>query len=223
MQEVLKVNSLNKWFREPVDFHVLKDISFSINKGEFVSLIGKSGCGKSTLLYCLSTMDTDFEGKLIIDKENIRNSSKKELARFRNSKIGFVFQFHYLLPEFSALENVMLPALKLNEYSKSIIESRALEKLKLLGVDDVANNPANKLSGGQQQRVAIARALINDPLLIMGDEPTGNLDKANTNKVFDIFKELSENFGQSIISVTHDMDFAKKSDRIIEMEDGIII
>lgn len=223
MQEVLKVENLNKWFKEPVDFHVLKDISFSIAKGEFVSLIGKSGCGKSTLLYCLSTMDTDFEGTLEIDSEDIRKRKKNLLARFRNKNIGFVFQFHYLLPEFSALENVMLPALKLADLSKQEIEHNAIEKLKLLGVDDVAKNPANKLSGGQQQRVAIARALINDPILIMGDEPTGNLDKANTNKVFDIFKELSEKFGQSIISVTHDMDFAQKSDRIIEMEDGKII
>lgn len=223
MDIVLESRNLNKRFRQPVEFHVLKDINFDIKKGEFLSLMGKSGCGKSTLLYCISTMDTDFEGELLINGENIRNNSKNALAKFRNKNIGFVFQFHYLLPEFTALENVMIPALKLGEKSKSEIKDKAYDKLKILGVEETALKPSNKLSGGQQQRVAIARALINDPILIMGDEPTGNLDTYNSNKVFDMFMDLSENYGQSIITVTHDMDFAKKCHRIIEMEDGRII
>ena len=149
--------------------------------------------------------------------------STDKLAAIRNEKIGFVFQFHYLLSEFTCLKNVMIPAIKLGKYSEKEIEEKAYEKLKILGLEDQALKPANKLSGGQQQRVAIARALINDPLLIMGDEPTGNLDSKNTNIVFDIFQELTQNYGQTIIAVTHDDDFAKKSDRIIEMKDGLII
>ena len=145
------------------------------------------------------------------------------LAEIRNEKIGFVFQFHYLLNEFSCLKNVMIPALKLNKLNEKEIEERAYQKLKILGLEDQALKPANKLSGGQQQRVAIARALINDPLIIMGDEPTGNLDSKNTNLVFDILQDLTRSYGQTIIAVTHDNDFARKSDRIIEMMDGEII
>jgi lipoprotein-releasing system ATP-binding protein len=146
-----------------------------------------------------------------------------QLAEIRNKKIGFVFQFHYLLSEFSCLKNVMIPALKLNLHSEQEIEEKAYEKLKMLGLADQAMKPSNKLSGGQQQRVAIARALINDPLIIMGDEPTGNLDSKNTDLVFDILQDLTKSHGQTIIAVTHDDDFARKSDRIIEMKDGEII
>ena len=186
-------------------------------------MVGKSGSGKSTLLYVLSTMDTEYKGNLFIDNELMTGLSTDKLAAIRNEKIGFVFQFHYLLSEFTCLKNVMIPAIKLGKYSEKEIEEKAYEKLKILGLEDQALKPANKLSGGQQQRVAIARALINDPLLIMGDEPTGNLDSKNTNIVFDIFQELTQNYGQTIIAVTHDDDFAKKSDRIIEMKDGLII
>ncbi len=153
----------------------------------------------------------------------MNNLSIDELAAIRNEKIGFVFQFHYLLGEFSCLKNVMIPALKLGKYSPEEIEVRAYEKLRVLGIEDQALKPANKLSGGQQQRVAIARALINDPLIIMGDEPTGNLDSKNTDIVFNIFRELTDEFGQTIIAVTHDDDFAKKSDRIVEMIDGMVL
>jgi lipoprotein-releasing system ATP-binding protein len=202
---------------------VLKNIEFEVKKGEFLSMIGKSGSGKSTLLYILSTMDTDYKGELFIDNQLMTGLSIDKLAEIRNEKIGFVFQFHYLLPEFSCLRNVMIPALKLGKLSEKEIEQKAYQKLEILGLQDQALKPASKLSGGQQQRVAIARALINDPLLIMGDEPTGNLDSKNTNIVFDIFQELTQNFGQTIIAVTHDDDFAHKSDRIIEMKDGIIL
>jgi lipoprotein-releasing system ATP-binding protein len=221
--KILESKSISKYFTDPVEFQVLKNISFDVNKGEFMTLVGKSGSGKSTLLYVLSTMDTDYSGELIIDGEFTGKMSKDELAGLRNEKIGFVFQFHYLLSDFTSLQNVMLPALKLGKLSYQEIEERAYQKLAMLGLSDQALKPSSKLSGGQQQRVAIARALINDPLIIMGDEPTGNLDSNNTRIVFDIFQELSKNYGQTIIAVTHDDDFASKSDRIVELKDGEVI
>ena len=168
-------------------------------------------------------MDTDYEGQLVIDGETVTGKKQNQLARVRNEKIGFVFQFHFLLPEFTCLDNVMMPALKLAKYSREEIKERAYEKLKILDMHDQALKPTSKLSGGQQQRVAIARALINDPLLIMGDEPTGNLDTKNTQIVFDIFKELTQQYNQTIIAVTHDKEFAQNSDRMIVMQDGEII
>jgi lipoprotein-releasing system ATP-binding protein len=219
---VLQTGNIVKYFYEPVKFKVLDNISISINRGEFVSLVGKSGSGKSTLLYVLSTMDTDYEGNLQIDGETITGQKQNNLAVIRNEKIGFVFQFHYLLPEFSCLKNVMIPALRLGKYSYQEIEEKAYRKLEILGMKEQALTPSSKLSGGQQQRVAIARALINDPLIIMGDEPTGNLDSKNTDIVFDIFRQLSQEQKQTILVVTHDNDFAQKSDRIIEMKDGVI-
>ena len=223
MNTILKTENINKFFHEPTEFQVLKNIHFEVQKGEFLSMIGKSGSGKSTLLYILSTMDTDYKGNLYIDNQLTTGLSKDQLAELRNEKIGFVFQFHYLLAEFSCLKNVMIPALKLGKLSEKEIEERAYQKLEILGLKDQALKPASKLSGGQQQRIAIARALINDPLIIMGDEPTGNLDSKNTDIVFDIFQDLTRNYGQTIIAVTHDDDFAKKSDRIIEMKDGEIL
>jgi lipoprotein-releasing system ATP-binding protein len=220
---ILETKNINKFFHEPTEFQVLKNISFDVKKGEFLSMVGKSGSGKSTLLYVLSTMDTDYTGELVIDNELVTGFSTDQLAEIRNEKIGFVFQFHYLLPEFSCLRNVMIPALKLGKRSEKEIEALAYQKLEILGLQDQALKLSSKLSGGQQQRVAIARALINDPLIIMGDEPTGNLDSKNTSIVFDIFQELTQNFGQTIIAVTHDEDFAHKSDRIIEMKDGQIV
>jgi lipoprotein-releasing system ATP-binding protein len=222
-QIVLQAKGINKSFHDPITIPVLKDINFTINKGEFVSVIGKSGCGKSTLLYILSTMDTDYEGELLIDGESTKSKKEGQLALVRNEKIGFVFQFHYLLNEFSVLRNVMLPGLKLGKYSETEVEHRAMEKLKILGIENEALKMANQLSGGQKQRVAIARALINDPLIIMGDEPTGNLDKKNSTIVFDIFQELAQEFKQTLLIVTHDNEFASQTDRIIEMEDGRII
>lgn len=224
MQDIiLRTQDIKKFFYDPVEFQVLKNVTFDVIKGEFLSLIGKSGSGKSTLLYVLSTMDTDYQGTLEIDGEVLTGKSQDRLAEVRNEKIGFVFQFHYLLPEFTCLQNVMIPALRLGKLSLQEIEEKAYDKLSILGMKDQALKPASKLSGGQQQRVAIARALINDPLLIMGDEPTGNLDSRNTNIVFDIFQELAHEYKQSIITVTHDEDFANKSDRIIEMVDGAVV
>jgi len=220
--KILHAEALNKYFYEPEAFQVLKDISLTIKRGEFVTLIGKSGCGKSTLLYVLSTLDTDYTGTIIINGTKVTGLNQNELAKFRNENIGFVFQFHYLLPEFTVLENVMMPALKLGKHSRQEIEARALEKLKQMGIDAFSTKLSAKLSGGQQQRVAIARALINDPVLIMADEPTGNLDSTNTGIVFNIFQELAGK-GHTIISVTHDRDFAGRAGRIIEMVDGRIV
>ena len=220
---ILEAKNINKYFNDPIRIQVLSDINFSINKGEFVSLTGKSGCGKSTLLYVLSTMDTDYEGQLYIDQEEMPKKNEPFLAKIRNEKIGFVFQFHYLLNEFNVLKNVMLPGLKQNKYSEEEVEFRAMEKLKILGIEHLALKQANHVSGGEKQRVAIARALINDPHIIMGDEPTGNLDKKNSDLVFDIFKRLADEFNQTLLIVTHDPSFAARTHRIIQMEDGKIL
>ncbi|MBP8824347.1 MAG: ABC transporter ATP-binding protein [Flavobacteriales bacterium] len=223
MHPALEVRNINKHFHDPVDLHVLKDVSMRVDRGEFVSITGKSGCGKSTLLYILSTMDTDYEGELHIDGEATRNADRARLARIRSEKIGFVFQFHYLLPEFSVLHNVMLPGLKLAAKTSEEVEHRAMELLKDLGIADQALKKANQVSGGQKQRVAIARALINDPVIIMGDEPTGNLDNQNSDIVFDIFRRIADEHKRSLLIVTHDPDFAKRTDRIVEMDDGRIL
>jgi len=223
MGTVLETKTINKHFRKPVDFHVLKDISFKVKEGEFASIMGKSGSGKSTLLYILSTMDTDYEGELFLNEELITGKPNKELSQIRNRHIGFVFQFHYLLSEFTVLENVMLPAKKLAVKSDKEIEHDAMEKLNMLNIGNLAKKRASRVSGGEKQRVAIARALINNPDILMGDEPTGNLDSYNAENVFQIFKRLKEEEGLSLLVVTHDLDFAKRTDRIIEMEDGTIL
>lgn len=220
---VIKTLDIVKYFTDPVPVKVLNDVSFQIQRGEFTSIVGKSGCGKSTLLYILSTMDTDYKGQLWIGGEDMKIKNQKELASVRNEKIGFVFQFHYLLNEFSVLKNVMLPGLKLAKLSIKDLEAKAMNHLQQLGIESLSKKMANQLSGGEKQRVAIARALINDPLIIMGDEPTGNLDKKNSDIVFDIFGKLAGEYNQTILVVTHDDEFAKKTDRTIVMEDGRIV
>lgn len=221
--KVLETKKISKYFYDPVKFQVLKEIDMSINHGEFVSIVGKSGCGKSTLLYLLSTMDTDYEGEIVLNNELVTGKSDKELAKLRNEKIGFVFQFHYLLNEYSVLKNVMLPGMKLGKFSNEEVEHNAMEHLRTLDMQEQALKMPNQLSGGQKQRVAIARALINNPLIIMGDEPTGNLDKKNSDMVFDIFQQLTLDLKQTLLIVTHDPDFANRTNRIITMQDGIII
>jgi lipoprotein-releasing system ATP-binding protein len=223
MTNIIETKNLNKSFHDPVEFQALKNINIQIKQGEFVAIVGSSGSGKSTLLYVLSTLDTDYKGNIFFDGEDLSTKTKNELADIRNQKIGFVFQFHYLLPEFTVLENVCLPALKLAKFSEEEIKEHAMQKLDLLGLRDQALKKANKLSGGQQQRVAIARALINQPKIIFGDEPTGNLDSKNSQTVFEIFKELKEKYNQSIVVVTHDMHFAESTDRIITLSDGEVV
>lgn len=222
-EPVLEASHISKIFTDPAPFKVLDDVCFRVERGEFVSIMGKSGCGKSTLLYILSTMDTAYDGELFIDGEAMHAKSHEALAKVRNEKIGFVFQFHYLLPEFSVLRNVMLPGLKLGQISEEELEHKAVTLLHRLGINDNLNKLAKQLSGGQKQRVAIARALINDPIILMGDEPTGNLDSKNSDVVFEIFRELAAERGQSMLVVTHDPDFAARTDRIIEMGDGKVL
>lgn len=202
---------------------MLRDISFEVDPGEFVAVMGKSGSGKSTLLYLLSTLDTEYQGTIEINGTRVTGRTQNELATFRNEHIGFVFQFHFLLPEFSVLDNIMLPAFKLNHKSREEIEYDAMELIRLLGIEGQERKSASRISGGQQQRVAIARALINSPAIVMGDEPTGNLDSTNTQIVFDIFRQLAAERGQTIIAVTHDDEFGKNCDRIIELADGRLV
>jgi lipoprotein-releasing system ATP-binding protein len=221
MKEILKAKNLHKYFYEPDEFHVLNDISLSVKKGEFVAITGKSGCGKSTLMYLLATLDTDYAGSIEINCTKITGLKQNELARFRNEHIGFVFQYHFLLPEFTALQNIMIPALKAKKMSARHIKESAMAMLGQVRMENLANHLSSKLSGGQQQRVAILRALINNPDIIMADEPTGNLDSVNSEIILNIFRDLVDK-GNTIIAVTHDKDFAKKADRVVEMKDGMI-
>jgi lipoprotein-releasing system ATP-binding protein len=220
---ILEARHITKSFHDHLVAPVLTDISFTVNRGEFVSVMGRSGCGKSTLLYILSTMDNDYQGELFIDGQLMTGQKANKLADVRNEKIGFVFQFHYLLNQFTVLKNVMLPALKLGKRTEKQVIENALKWLDELGIAHLANKKPNLLSGGEKQRVAIARALINDPLIIMGDEPTGNLDKKNGEIVFNIFSEVCRRHSQTLLIVTHDPEFAIHTHRIIEMEDGRII
>jgi len=222
MEPLIELQNITKKFTEPVEFRALDNISLTINKGEFVCITGPSGSGKSTLLYILSTLDSIYEGEYSCAGTRMNGLTQNQLADFRNENIGFVFQFHYLLPEFTVLENVMIPAIRRNVETKDNIRKNALEILDLLGVADQAEKSANKLSGGQQQRVAIARALINKPKIIMGDEPTGNLDSVNSKNVLQILKNLRTTIGQTVIIVTHDEHFALASDRQIKIKDGKI-
>lgn len=206
-----------------MDLLVLKGIDLAVYPGEFVSIVGSSGSGKSTLLYIMSTLDTDYGGSLRWGGTSVESLKPNDIAALRNRDIGFVFQFHYLLPEFTVLENVCLPAYRLRRYREDEIRKRALEKLDLLGLADQAEKKARQLSGGQQQRVAIARALINEPKVIFGDEPTGNLDSKNAQLVFEIFQELARKFHQTIVMVTHDPALADRTDRTVTLRDGLII
>ena len=212
MEIALKATGINKIFHDAVNLQVLKSVSLEVKTGEFVSIVGKSGCGKSTLLYVLSTMDTDYEGTLEINGIKATGRTLNDLAALRNESIGFVFQFHYLLPDFSCLKNVMIPGLKLGKYSYKEIEQKAYEKLKMFGVEDQALKKANKLSGGQQQRLCIARALATNPEVILMDEPASALDPASTARIEDLIFELKQNY--TIVIVTHNMQQAA---RISEM------
>ena len=201
---------------------VLKGIDLQINEGEFVSIVGASGAGKTTLLQIIGTLDTDNEGEVIINGVNIKKLSDKELSAFRNKQLGFVFQFHQLLPEFTALENVCMPGLIARRNHKEV-EEKAKELLKKLGLQDRFHHKPNELSGGEKQRVAVARALINDPKLILADEPSGSLDSGNKKELHSLLRKLCNEYGLTILLVTHDNELAETSDRIIEMRDGVIV
>jgi len=209
-------------FKSYGDVKVLKGINITINKGEIVSVVGSSGAGKTTLLQIIGTLSNPDEGSVIINETEVSLLNQKKLARFRNKNIGFVFQFHQLLPEFSALENVCIPAY-IAGTAKRKAEERGKELLDYLGLDHRLEHKPNELSGGEKQRVAIARALINDPMVIFADEPTGNLDSQNTNELYELITQLRNQFQQTFVIVTHNTEVANTSDKMFTIKDGIIV
>ncbi|MGB4723867.1 MAG: ABC transporter ATP-binding protein [Sediminibacterium sp.] len=204
------------------DLQVLKGVDIIVNKGEIVSIVGSSGAGKSTLLHILGSLDKANSGEIWINNQRIDTLKEKELAKFRNQHIGFVFQFHHLLPEFTALENVCIPGW-IAGANKNDLEQRALELLKILGLQDRASHKPSELSGGEQQRVAVARALINNPDIVFADEPTGNLDSKHAQELHELFLHLQKTMGQTFLIVTHNEALAKMSDRVVHMKDGHIV
>lgn len=204
------------------DLSVLKGVDIFVNKGEIVSIVGSSGAGKSTLLHILGSLDRANSGEIWINNQRIDTLNEKELAKFRNKHIGFVFQFHHLLPEFTALENVCIPGW-IAGTPKNELEQRALELLKIFGLQDRASHKPLELSGGEQQRVAVARALINNPDIVFADEPTGNLDSKHAQELHELFLHLQQTMGQTFLIVTHNDALAKMSDRVVHMKDGKIV
>lgn len=216
---MLKANGIIKSFG---DLEVLKGINVHIEKGEVVSIVGASGAGKSTLLHILGTLDQPDKGEIFIDSNNLTKFNSNEIARFRNLHIGFIFQFHNLLPEFTAFENICIPAY-IGKKNNKDIEKRALDLMGLLGIKERKNHKPSQLSGGEQQRAAVARALINNPSIIFADEPSGNLDSANAEDLHHLFFKLREDLNQTFVIVTHNLDLAHMADRKLEMKDGKII
>lgn len=211
--------NIHKYFD---DLHVLKGVDIHIQKGEIVSIVGASGAGKTTLLQILGTLDGFDTGSLTINKQALVGLTKKEIAEFRNTSLGFIFQFHQLLPEFTALENVCIPGF-IKKTNKQEVEKRAKELLEFLGLSHRENHKPNELSGGEQQRVAVARALINNPAIILADEPSGNLDTESAENLHNLFFKLRDEFGQTFVIVTHNEDLAAMADRKLVMQDGTII
>lgn len=219
---LLKTENLTRQLDAEVPVMLVKDVSLEIQKGEFIAITGPSGSGKSSLLYLLGLLDKPSSGKIWLEEQDLSLCNEQQLAGLRLSKLGFVFQFHYLLPEFSALENVMLPMQRLGKLSAQQIKDQASELLLRLGLENQLHKFPKQLSGGQSQRVAIARALANEPILLLADEPTGNLDSASSQNVQMILKEIAHDYGRTVIVVTHDQRFATAADRIITIVDGKI-
>ncbi|WP_439506788.1 ABC transporter ATP-binding protein [Sediminibacterium sp.] len=214
---MLKATSITKKFGP---LSVLKGVDISIEKGEIISIVGSSGAGKSTLLHILGTLDRPDSGQIEIAGHLLNSLSSSELAQFRNKHIGFIFQFHHLLPEFDALENVCIPGWIANR-SRDQVKQKAIELLNLLGLGDRIHHKPNELSGGEQQRVAVARALINDPLIVFADEPTGNLDSTNARSLHELFTKINEDLGTTFLIVTHNEELAALSSRVLHMRDGL--
>lgn len=204
------------------DLKVLKGIDIEIKKGEIVSIVGASGAGKSTLLHILGTLDNADAGELFVKSENITSLNNNQIARFRNLNIGFVFQFHNLLPEFTAMENICIPGF-ISKQDPKKVEAKAEQLLELLGISDRKNNKPSELSGGEQQRASVARALINDPEIVFADEPSGNLDSKNANDLHELFFKLRKELNQTFVIVTHNEHLAQMADRILEIKDGLIV
>lgn len=219
---ILELTGINKIYGSEIKTQVLYDINLSFAEHSFNSIIGQSGSGKSTLLNIMGTLDKPTSGQVQIGDQSVAKMKEKQLASLRNDWMGFVFQFHYLLPEFTALENVLIPY----EIKNGRVDNEALDKakeyLRLVGLEQVMNNPATKMSGGQQQRTAIARAMINNPKIILADEPTGNLDSDSTEMIYEVLRNINEKYGTTFVIITHDKRIAEKADRIIEMKDGRI-
>ncbi|MGH4120454.1 ABC transporter ATP-binding protein [Clostridium sp.] len=218
----LEIKNINKIYGTKIKTQVLFDVNLSIEEGEFISIIGQSGSGKSTLLNIIGTLDTPTTGDVIINGININNMSQNHLAKVRNEQLGFIFQFHYLLPEFTVMENVLMPYMLSGKKMTNEIRQRAEELLDIVGLSNVKNNKATDLSGGQQQRTAVARALINNPKIILADEPTGNLDSNTTDEVYALLRDINKKFNTTFLIITHDNRIANKADRIIEVTDGVI-
>lgn len=223
-KEILKLENVEKKYSGSVEeLHIINNLSFSVEEGEFISILGRSGSGKSTLLNIMGLLDRVDGGKIFIGGQEVDKLSEEERDKIKNQMIGFVFQFHYLLPEFTALENVMLPAL-LNNFDKKLeIEKRAKELLEKVGLGERENHKPSQLSGGEKQRVAIARALINSPKILLADEPTGNLDEETSEIIFKILKDINKNEKQTIIVVTHSKDLAEISDKQLYLKKGVLV
>lgn len=220
--KIIELRNIDKIYGNAIKTQVLYDLNLSIEKGSFNGIIGQSGSGKSTLLNIIGTLDTPTSGQVFINEKRTDQMNANTLAALRNETIGFIFQFHYLLPEFTAFENVLMPHyIKKGRVDKSQ-EKRAHELMELVGLSKVKNNMAGAMSGGQQQRTAIARALINNPALILADEPTGNLDSDTSEAVYDLLRKINVEFGTTFVIITHDRRIAEKTDRIIEIKDGRI-
>lgn len=223
MADLLRVEDIKKVYGDEIKTYALSGVSFSVGQGEFASIVGQSGSGKSTLLNMIGLLDTPSSGRVTLDGNVTSELNSNERARLRNELLGFVFQFHHLLPEFSVWENFMMPAQISGRTITPIDKAEGLKMMELLGLEGLEDKNANQLSGGQKQRVAIGRALFNKPKVILADEPTGNLDTDNSAAVYDLFRQINKEFGTTFLIVTHDRRIAQQTDRILEVRDGLLI